>query len=294
MDVVKSGRCFLFVCVFVLLISCSTPPPQFDGQRALQDVEMQLSFGPRTIGSQAHAQAVDWMLAELEKAGWDVEVHETAHGEDSIRNVIASRGEGHPWLLLGAHYDSRFLADEDPDPEKQIQPVPGANDGASGVAVLLELARGLPENLPGCIWLVFIDAEDNGRIAGWDWILGSTALAQQFSGDVDKPDAAVIVDMIGDQDLNIYREQNSDPQLTDEIWQQAAELGYSQFINESKYRIIDDHVPFINAGILSVDIIDFDYPSWHTSADTLDKISAESLDAVGETVLAWMIDYMQR
>jgi Zn-dependent M28 family amino/carboxypeptidase len=215
------------------------------------------------------------------------------HGEATIRNIVAKRGNGHPWVLLGAHYDSRFVADHDPDPAKQTQPVPGANDGASGVAVLLELARVLPPDAPGQVWLAFLDAEDNGRIEGWDWILGSRALAQQFHGNVDKPDAVVIVDMIGDADLNIYREQNSAPALTDQLWQQAADLGYTQFINQPKYRMIDDHVPFIEAGIPSVDIIDFDYPHWHTTADTLDKISATSLDAVGDTVQAWLAVFLK-
>jgi Zn-dependent M28 family amino/carboxypeptidase len=277
----------------IFLFSCQpAAPAQFDGQRALQHVETQMAFGPRTVGSEAHAQMVAWLVGELEKANWSVEIVESPHGEVVIRNVAARRGSGHLWVLLGAHYDSRFLADHDPDPLKQTQPVPGANDGASGVAVLLELARVLPADTPGQVWLVFFDAEDNGRIAGWDWILGSLAFAQQFQGDVDKPDAAVIVDMIGDADLNIYREKNSDADLSDQIWAQAAELGYTQFIDQPKYRMLDDHIPFRDAGIPALDIIDFDYPYWHTSEDTLDKVSAASLDAVGDTVQAWLAKFL--
>jgi Zn-dependent M28 family amino/carboxypeptidase len=145
----------------------------------------------------------------------------------------------------------------------------------------------MPENVRRHVWLVFFDAEDNGNIAGWDWILGSKAFVEQLDG---KPDAAVIVDMVGDKDLNIYMEQNSDLTLSAEIWSQAAQLGYSQqFIPSPKYRMLDDHTPFLNAGIPAVDIIDFDYPYWHTSADTPDKVSAESLQAVGDTLLAWTI-----
>lgn len=280
------------ICIVVFLIGCTSSPAQFDGQRALQDVETQLAFGPRTMGSRAHDQVIDWMVAELKKAGWQVETQETAHEQAPIRNVIAKRGSGNPWVLLGAHYDSRFIADQDPDPALQTQPVPGANDGASGVAVLLELARILPKDTPGQVWLVFLDAEDNGRISGWDWILGSLALAESFKGDVPKPDAVVIVDMIGDADLNIYREQNSHAELTDQLWQQAEKLGYAQFIDQPKHRMIDDHIPFRDVGIPAVDIIDFDYPYWHTAADTLDKVSAESLDAVGDTVLAWLQNFL--
>jgi Zn-dependent M28 family amino/carboxypeptidase len=194
-----------------------------------------------------------------------------------------------------------MLADNDPDPNNHSVPVPGANDGASGVAVLLELARTLPSHLentaganltsqegtgPGQIWLVFFDAEDNGNIPGWDWILGSRAFV---AGLEETPDAAVIVDMIGDADLNIYQELNSDPGLTEEIWSQAQALGYSdRIIPEPKYRMIDDHTPFIEAGIPAVDLIDFDYPYWHTIADTPDKVSAESLQIVGDTLIAWL------
>ena len=110
-------------------------------------------------------------------------------------------------MIIGAHYDSRLLADPDPDPSLRNQPVPGANDGASGVAVLLELARILPKNLDKTIWLVFFDAEDNGNIPGYDWIMGSRVFVQTL---IDKPDEAIIIDMIGDADLNIYQEKNSD------------------------------------------------------------------------------------
>ena len=127
-------------------------------------------------------------------------------------------------------YDSRMVADQDPDPAKRSEPVPGANDGASGVAVLLELARILPEDFPGTVWLVFFDAEDNGNIPGWDWILGSTAFVDGLQG---KPDAAVIIDMIGDADLRIPYERNSDPPLMGEIWNAAAAQGYEEiFVSE--------------------------------------------------------------
>jgi len=270
---------------------------KFNGQRALGDVEYQMKLGPRIPGSQAHRQTVEWLLSELSGAGWDVEVQETQALGHTVRNVVARWGEGHPWVILGAHYDSRLLADRDPIAENRMLPVPGANDGASGVAVLTELGRTWPQlaeqqNNPEQakfkqVWLVFFDAEDNGNIEGWDWILGSRSFVSNLT---EKPDAAVIVDMIGDADLNIFMEKNSDPELNSQIWERAKQLGYrKQFIPQYRRRILDDHVPFIEAGVPAVDLIDFDYPYYHTRADTSDKVSARSLQIVGNTILSWLI-----
>jgi glutaminyl-peptide cyclotransferase len=268
----------------------NTPQPVgFDGQRAYADVEYQVALGPRVPGSEGHAEVVEWMLAGLETAGWEAEVQEVEMMGHPIRNVVAKRGAGSKWIIVGAHYDSRFWADEDPDPANHREPVPGANDGASGVAVLMELARTLPADADTEIWLVFFDAEDQGRIPGWDWILGSRAFVEALE---DEPDVALVVDMIGDADLNIYMERNSDPNLTQDIWSIAAELGYEeQFIPEFGFAMLDDHTPFVERGIPAVLIIDFDYPYWHTLEDTPDKVSPDSLQAVGDTVSAWIIGY---
>lgn len=259
----------------------------FDGQRAYQDVERQMDFGPRLPGSQAHAQFVDWAIGELATSGWIVDVQETTYLDQPVKNIIAKRGvDLNPWIILGAHYDSRAAADNDPDPTLWREPVPGANDGASGVAVLLELARVLPKNVDKQVWLVLFDAEDQGRIAGWDWIMGSRAFAESLSGT---PDSVVIVDMIGDADLNIYMERSSNPDLIQEIWQVAEQQGHgAEFIPEYKYRIIDDHTPFLQKGLRAIDIIDFDYAYWHTVGDTADKVSAQSLFTVGDTLLHWL------
>lgn len=261
-------------------------PGTFNGEQALADVQTQTAFGPRTPGSDGHAQVQDWIMSELEAAGWIVEVQSSVMMGHPIENIVARRSEEAPQLILGAHYDTRFFADNDPQPKNLGQPVPGANDGASGVAVLLELARVLPaESIPA--WLVFFDAEDNGRIEGWDWILGSRAFVRQNPAVV--PRAVVIVDMVGDADLNLYKEQNSTPSVRDEIWAVAAELGYDNvFIDKEKYSMLDDHTPFLEAGLPAVDIIDFDYPYWHTVEDTPDKVSAASLEAVGATLLEWI------
>ena len=258
----------------------------FDGQRAYADVGTQVAFGARIPGSEGHAKVQKWMRAELESAGWQVEVQKSEAMGHPIENIVAKRGDATPQIILGAHYDSRRFADNDPDPANHSQPVPGANDGASGVAVLLELARVLPQDTVP-IWLVFFDAEDNGRIEGWDWILGSREFVKN---NPVRPSAVVIVDMIGDADLNIYKEQYSSPELTDEIWSVATSLNYDNvFIPEYKHSIIDDHMPFVEVGIPAVDIIDIEYPYWHTMQDTPDKVSVESLQAVGETVHAWVM-----
>lgn len=259
---------------------------RFDGHRAWSDVQQQVAFGPRVPGSTAHSKTVDWMEAELTAAGWETTRQETTAMGHSIVNLIASRGPDAPFILLGAHFDSRILADQDPEPALRDQPVPGANDGASGVAVLLELARSLPRNTVP-IALVFFDAEDNGRIPGWDWILGSRAFLDQTS---IRPEKMILVDMVGDRDLRIGPETRSDPVLRNSIWATAAQLGHSDvFVSQDGISILDDHVPFLEAGIPAVDIIDINYEFWHTTADTPDKVSAESLQVVGDVLWSWLV-----
>jgi Zn-dependent M28 family amino/carboxypeptidase len=142
------------------------------------------------------------------------------------------------------------------------------------------------------VWLTFFDAEDDGDLGGWDWIVGSRQFAQfvnrQRAAGIDFQ-AMALVDMVADSDQQFYWEGNSDPPLREKIWATAAELGYGQeFIPSVKYTMIDDHIPFRDLGIPSVDIIDFDYPYWHTTQDTLDKISADSLERIGRTLEVWL------
>jgi glutaminyl-peptide cyclotransferase len=280
-----AGLIIVITAIAVFLLRPKPADKTFDGQRAYQDVLTQMDFGPRTVGSKAHDQALAWMQSELEKAGWDIEIQNAERMGHPIQNLVARRGNIPAQIILGAHYDSRLVADQDGGLGSSA-PVPGANDGASGVAVLLELARTLPrDTVP--VELLFIDAEDNGNLPGWDWLLGSRAFVDALTV---RPRAVIIVDMIGDADLNIYKERNSDPALVEAIWAQAAALGYEKyFIPSYKYSMIDDHTPFLEAGIPAVDIIDFDYPYWHTSADTADKVSAQSLEIVGKTVWAWIV-----
>ncbi|MEJ5313386.1 MAG: M28 family peptidase [Anaerolinea sp.] len=264
-------------------------PTTFNAERAYQDVLTQVSFGARHPGSDGHQQMLTWLSDELNRAGWSVEIQQEGTPEFPILNLIAHRNQGEPLILLGAHYDTREFADRDPDPQKQNLPVPGANDGASGVAVLLELARVIPPDLPVEVVLVFLDAEDQGQIRQQDWIQGSTVLAETL---LENPQAVVIVDMVGDTDLRLPLERNSTPELQQTLWEIAQELGYgSIFVNEPGPSLIDDHIPFIQKGIPAVDIIDFDYPYWHTTSDTPDKVSPKSLKAVGDTLLEWLVKY---
>jgi Iap family predicted aminopeptidase len=261
-------------------------PKLFDAQRAYQDVVYQVSLGPRTPGSEAHEKAIEYFRNELQKANWQVDVQYVEVNGQLLKNVIARRSDVPPKIILGAHYDSRLMADKDPDPKKQQEPVPGANDGASGVAVLLELGRILPPNsVP--VWIVLFDGEDQGSIPGWEeWSLGARGFVDTFTL---KPRAVVIVDMVGDYNLNIQKEKQSNQRLVNEIWQVANDLGYGQyFLDEQKYTIMDDHVPFLEAGIPAVDIIDIEYRYWHTSYDTPEHVSPFSLGVVGSTLQVWL------
>ncbi|MEW6566996.1 MAG: M28 family peptidase [Chloroflexota bacterium] len=272
------------------IAACSVPSsPQpselFSGEIALQLVAVQMDFGPRVPGSPAHQATGDWILDQLQQAGWETDAQTFEVEGLHLRNLIGRAGpaSGEPYLL-GAHYDTRPFADRDPAfPDR---PVPGANDGASGVAVLLELARVLDtQRLPQPVWLVFFDGEDGGGLAGRDWLLGSRYFAHHLTAH---PAAVVVVDMVGDADLGLYFEQNSDLALASAIWATANQLGYQAFIPFPKYAIYDDHVPFLELGIPAVDIIDFDYPHWHTTQDTLDKVSAGSFEQVGRTLQTWL------
>jgi len=281
----------LAACLLLTACKAATPTTEpdtnFNADRAYQDVVNQVAFGPRVPESDAHSQAVDYIISELMSAGWQIDIQDTDIQGHRVINITAFREKVDQPIILAAHYDSRMVNDAETPLSELSQPVPGANDGASGVAVLLEIARVLPANKTD-VWLVFFDAEDQGNLDGWGWTLGSQAYADALTVT---PRSLVLLDMVGDADLNIYRESSSDATLKNEIWLTAASLGYSdQFINSEKYTMIDDHTPFLEKGIQAVDLIDFDYPYWHTTADTADKVSPQSLEIVGNVILTWLKD----
>lgn len=268
-----------------------SPPLSFEGDSAFELLLEQMAFGPRWPGSEGNKAAGDFIISELQQLGWEVEEQVFPFKEIEVRNIIGRKNMGYgPVIIIGAHYDTRKVADRTPG---STEPVPGAVDGASGVAVLLELARVLDlADLHHEIWLAFFDAEDNGDggIPGFPWIVGSTYMAESLA---IMPQAMVLVDMVGDADQQIYYELNSDFALRQELWRIAADLGFgSHFIAEEGKSILDDHIPFLNMGIPAVDIIDIDYLYWHTVEDTADKASPDSLERVGRTLEEWIEKYL--
>lgn len=278
----------------VLLAGCGAPG--FDGQGAFRYLERQCEFGPRPPGSPAHEETLAWLTEELGRLADDVAVQRFTAVSDTgsvdLANVIASfRPKDRRRLLLAAHWDTRPIADRDPDPGARSKPILGANDGASGVAVLLELARMMSERGPSLgVDLVFFDGEDGGDGGGLsDWCLGSTYYASRMGSYC--PAYAVVVDMIGDADLSIRREPNSvgtSDEAVERVWSAAHRVGATAFVDRTGPAVYDDHVPLIRAGVPSVLVIDFDYPYWHTLEDTPDKCSPESLEQVG-SVLASLV-----
>lgn len=274
-------------------VATATPTPTpaartFDPARSLEHVRAQMAFGPRVPNTQAATQAREYIRRVLQQNGWTVEFQAFTYRGVPLVNVVARRGRG-PVFIVGAHYDSRRFADHDPDPEKRREPVPGANDGASGTAVLLELARVLTWDTDRyAVWLYFFDAEDQGNIDGWPWAVGARHAAAALPPELDVR-GVIVVDMVGEAEQQIFWEGNSTPALREALWNTAARLGYDRyFVPQVRYTIIDDHIPFLERGIPAVDIIDFDYPYWHTTADTEDKIAAASLERVGRVVEAWL------
>jgi Zn-dependent M28 family amino/carboxypeptidase len=275
----------LGICVWIL-IGCRAAEREleqtFDGELAYGHVLAQCEIGPRHVGTQGSRETVAYIQQTLADEGIKGTARTFTYEGVPLRNVVGKLAEGQgPIVILGAHFDTRRYADRDPQTPKA--PVPGGNDGASGVAVLLELARSLDrEALENEIWLTFFDGEDQGGIDGWPWSVGARYMAENLTVE---PAYVVIVDMIGDADQQIYWEHNSDPALQVYIWDLAHELGYGDyFIREYKYHIIDDHIPFVERGLIAADLIDLDYPYWHTTEDTADKVSAASLARVGRTL----------
>ena len=283
--------------------------PDFDGAAAFGYLEAQVAFGPRVSGSKAHEQCRDYLVRELQKSAEAVNLQPFAirgyKGETlNYSNIIASFNlKATTRVLLLAHWDTRPWADEEADSALHDRPVPGANDGASGVAVLLEIARHLKASPPGVgVDILLTDGEDYGRHNDPGGFLhGARHFAKNLPAGF-RPAFAILLDMVGDAELTLMREQHSveaAPDLVDLVWGTARRLGYSEFVDARQGRVTDDHLPLIAAGIRAIDLIDFDYPDesnryWHTLQDTPDKCSAESLEAVGTVVMTVVYEYPAR
>jgi hypothetical protein len=291
--------------LLVALVACSPrarAEQEFDGAQAMSYVENQMAFGPRVPNSEGHRRTGDWILERLRMTAdsvWEQPfVHVTEDGDTlRLRNLCGRfRPEQAERVLYVAHWDTRPRADRSANLGAQRLPVPGANDGASGVAVLLAIAdaMALLPPLYG-VDLLFVDGEDYGDFgAAEDVLIGSRYYSEHLDPEVPKPLFAVVWDMVGDSDLTIYQESNSlrgAPEIVQRVWAQAEELGYGRIFRQERGRMItDDHVPLLEVGIRAIDVIDLDYgPNngyWHTLEDTVDKLSVESLQAVGDVALA--------
>ena len=284
-------RCSLAVLVVVTALGgCEWTRERFSGKRALRHVETVCSFGPRSVGSEAHQKAAEYLGRVLERAGWDVETQDFAYEGQRLRNVIGKRGTG-PLILLGTHYDTRPIADRDPGDRSQA--VPGANDGASGVGVLLELARALDVAALARaeVWLVFFDGQSRGDIDGWPRAVGSRRLVSKMAETGEhRPEYVVILDMIGDNDQRFYYDWSATLWLQEKLWRIASERGYGPYFSQThSHRVVNDHTPFLQWGVPAALLVDLDYPYWRTGQDTPDKISIDSLERVGD-VLETMLE----
>jgi len=270
---------------------------EFNASTAFTYLQQQMAFGPRIPNTPGHEKMGDWLLTTLRARADTVSVQEfrwvTKKGANlRLRNFFARfRPQAADRVLFLAHWDTRPFADKSQNLGQQRMPVPGANDGASGVAVLLGLADVLKATPPTIgVDLLFVDGEDYGDFNdSTETLIGARYFAKH------QPAAyttlyAVLFDMVGDKDLQFYQEGYSmaaAPEVVQRVWQTADRLGYSKvFIPRAGQTLIDDHVPLQQAGIRTIDVIDFDFPYHHTTEDTIDKVSAESLQIVGDVAVA--------
>ena len=297
-------KIILTISTISVLSSCNNAVPNFDKGNAFRYLVEQCEFGPRNPNSNGYKQCLDYLQKTL--AGFadtiflqpfvlDDLVNEESY---DLTNIIARFKVDEPeQILIGAHWDTRPWADEDPEPEKRNDPIVGANDGASGVAVVLELARILNVSPPPIgVTLVLFDGEDMGRPGiPKSYAQGSLAFAKDLP--IEKPDEAIILDMIGDAELHIPIERFSyqqNRQLVKKLWGLAKVLNLGAFESRIVHTIYDDHVPlWAEAKIPAVDIIDFNYPNsnknyWHTTQDLPENCSAESLGQVGTLLVHYI------
>ena len=292
----------LLIASLLVLTACKGREPKagkFDGEAALRYAKAQLDFGPRIPGTAGAQRAGDWIVKEMTQRADTVIVqtwtHTTLDGKQlPMRNILARYNPGAAdRILYVTHWDTRPVSDQAENPDDRKLPVPGANDGASGVGLFVALGDALKKNPPaGGVDLLFVDGEDYGEFDETlaDVLIGSAYFARNPPDLAYKPIFGVLWDMIGDRDLAIRKEGYSlqrAPEVVDRVWSKAAELGHDRiFLPAEQGAITDDHVPLLDAGMRVIDVIDLDYPYHHRPSDTLDKISARSLSIVGEVAEA--------
>ncbi len=287
-----------------MTLGCDSDVPKFDEDNAWNYLIAQCDMGPRNPGSDGYYECLEMMVSELQKSADEIIIQEFSYREErdrkmyDLQNVIARfNPDAEFQTIISCHWDTRPWADqEDSRRDKEI-PIIGANDGASGVAVLLELARVMGENPPPIgVNLIFFDGEDMGVPGVNDtYCQGSRYFAKNLP--IPRPDEAINLDMVGDKQLVLPIERYSleyHPQLVRYLWDRARDLGLDAFDGRVDYAIYDDHMPLNEiAGIPAIDLIDFKYPNpyanfWHTLNDVPENCSEESLGQVGEL----MLDYI--
>ncbi len=293
----KTTRVVLAAVACVLAASCKgkeTPGGTFDGEAALAYAKTQVDFGPRIPGTTTAQRAGDWIVEQMKQRADTVVVqsftHVTQDGKSlPIRNILARwNPKATDRILYVTHWDTRPVSDQATDPAQRQLPVPGANDGASGVGLFVALGDALKKNRPTVgVDLLFVDGEDYGQFDEKlaDVLIGSAYFAKNPPDSGYKPIFGILWDMIGDSDLGIKKEGYSvaqAPEVVDRVWRTAAELGFDRvFLPVEQGAITDDHVPLLQGGMRVIDVIDLDYPYHHQPTDTMDKISAKSLSIVG-------------
>lgn len=264
-------------------------------------VEKQVAFGPRTPGTAAHDSCFAFLLETLRGAApvvsADTFEYHVPELKKSVRlmNALARFApERRQRILLAAHWDTRPWADRDPDPSLRDRPILGANDGASGVGVLLEVAETLKRQAPALgVDIALFDGEDLGTDTNPSgYFRGSNRYVAMHSEETP-PLFVIVIDMVGHRDANFYWEGMSEDKASNIVglvWNRARALGIRRFLPGVKHAIYDDHVAFLNNGIPAIDIIDFDFPEWHTHKDDLSILSPEPLQDVGRILVSLATD----
>ena len=292
-----------FAVTLVVLVSAgcekpALPPvkqPRFNQERAFERLRELCAFGPRNHGSEGKRKAEAWIQQQLRETGAEVSIHSFQHTPQgsseatTFQNIIARINPSQTRrVLIATHYDTRSTADKDPDETRRSEPILGANDGGSGVAVLLEIAALWKDEPPPVgVDLIFFDGEDFGRGPELDdYFLGSKAFVRDHADY--RPEWGVVLDMVGDADFSIRKERDSltrAPSVVDRLWSAAARVKAHGILNERGGLVYDDHTAFLAKGLQVVLLIDFSYKWFHTTSDTLDKCSPDSLGQVGRTVM---------
>lgn len=252
----------------------------FSGDRALTLAQEQCNLGPRPSGTDAGWRAGNWIVDELQRQGWNVQKQQFNVGSIQFRNIIAKGNENAdgPVLVIATHYDTRVVSDLDPELSRRNEATMGANDGASGVAVLLELARSLDvSKLSHRIWLVFLDGEANAGVPGWQGMLGSRAFSRRHH-----PAAVIYLDKVGAVDAVFPKYSDATALLQTQLWEWAKKLGFSQqFSLQFGPDIEDAHTIFLQSDIAAADIVQPDYVVDRTTLDQCDQLSTNTLERVG-------------